>query len=833
MKCNYLFIIFLFISSFISKESAIAKPIEDFSTEDELRIEISTVDQIKKNYSKAINHYISQGRKVHFRTEKDGGSAQLLIPGSARIGLPKSRLDVNKDCLITASDALLIINFLNLKSYDSSIRVQDNLYLDVTDDGNISPIDVLNVVNELNHPKLTRDDLCPYNPAEKGITLVSNNNKGAYADFILDDGTDEKYISFTGLGQRDLTMGGANRFIVPYVYSGINGAIPEGKVVFALRVYSGSEDEMSTCKATLSDINPRQTQIQQTGQFVLRFEDCESTGRMGKADFSKVSLIIGTLYSSGQDHSELTIKKVLTNGSTLISPEEYDYVPSTPVPTRTPTPTPSLPSTPPPVSPSLTPPPTMPITPTPTLIPPTLPPSTPPLIEVKCPFVKLSANLDKIVNVSSVSEMSTFDNDSPDCLKNKMQDVVSRCIGSAPASLLSNCIVRGTLDIGRLNNSWARDIPIPSWAPQWKTSNSGVTTAGLYLDRNCNPVNQSEINNLSKVCNASVKGFLGIRWYTISPISLILDDGSDFENNTSVVSFPLSNTDDNKFYTWKGSSNSPLLVYDPERKGHITSATQLFGSYTFGASKTWENGYQALGTLDKNKDGFISGVELESLSLWFDNNRDGISDLGEVKNIKEFGIIKLFYNNPEKVKDSRDMVLFKGFERTKDGKIISGKSIDWFAIEGNSKSEVVEKITTVSKDTVDADFSSASIDKGAESELITWKVKDSSSTNNGYLSLAINYKTKEVSGYSIGEIKVGKNETNISSYITLNPLMGKIAQEQGGKLDITFDVFDGVSKLATTNMHIDKINNVVSGTTWKGDKDSNLSYQWEGARSNL
>lgn len=83
------------------------------------------------------------------------------------------------------------------------------------------------------------------------------------------------------------------------------------------------------------------------------------------------------------------------------------------------------------------------------------------------------------------------------------------------------------------------------------------------------------------------------------------------------------------------------LVWDPAVRGRITSGFQLFGSATWIAF--WDTGYDALGTLDDNSDGVISGNELTGLALWHDRDADGISDLGEVTPVGAHGVVSLGY----------------------------------------------------------------------------------------------------------------------------------------------------------------------------------------------
>lgn len=79
------------------------------------------------------------------------------------------------------------------------------------------------------------------------------------------------------------------------------------------------------------------------------------------------------------------------------------------------------------------------------------------------------------------------------------------------------------------------------------------------------------------------------------------------------------------------------LVWDPKTTGRVTSGTQLFGAVTF--LMFWDTGYDALGALDDNRDGWLRGDELQGLALWRDTNRDGRSDDGEVRPVSAWRIV--------------------------------------------------------------------------------------------------------------------------------------------------------------------------------------------------
>ena len=129
----------------------------------------------------------------------------------------------------------------------------------------------------------------------------------------------------------------------------------------------------------------------------------------------------------------------------------------------------------------------------------------------------------------------------------------------------------------------------------------------------------------------------------VTPILVPLEKGVAFEDlvdHGSNVAFDFTGQGGAQRLGWL-NTNAAWLVWDPKDRGKISSGFQLFGSVTWVAF--WDNGYQALGALDDNGDGRLSGSELQGLALWQDKNADGISDAGEVVPIREHGIVSLDY----------------------------------------------------------------------------------------------------------------------------------------------------------------------------------------------
>ena len=126
----------------------------------------------------------------------------------------------------------------------------------------------------------------------------------------------------------------------------------------------------------------------------------------------------------------------------------------------------------------------------------------------------------------------------------------------------------------------------------------------------------------------------------ITPIAIPLRDGlsaEDLLDRSARVRFDLDGNGQ-KPWMWI-NDDAAWLVMDQHRRGRITSGLQLFGNVTFWLF--WDNGYDALRSLDDDGDGAIAGRELNGLALWRDANRNGISDVNEVRPVQDWHITAL------------------------------------------------------------------------------------------------------------------------------------------------------------------------------------------------
>jgi hypothetical protein len=152
----------------------------------------------------------------------------------------------------------------------------------------------------------------------------------------------------------------------------------------------------------------------------------------------------------------------------------------------------------------------------------------------------------------------------------------------------------------------------------------------------------------------------------VTPVVIPLRDGLtafDMVDPKARVRFDADGCGLTEEWNWF-TKDAGILVYDPHRRRSITSALQWFGNVTFWMA--WDNGYEALRSLDDNGDGMLSGKELDGLAVWIDANGDGMCQGGEVRTLGELGIVALSCRweidgtHPDRIAFSRAGVTFAG-----------------------------------------------------------------------------------------------------------------------------------------------------------------------------
>ncbi len=203
---------------------------------------------------------------------------------------------------------------------------------------------------------------------------------------------------------------------------------------------------------------------------------------------------------------------------------------------------------------------------------------------------------------------------------------------------------------------------------------------------------------------------------------------------------------------------------------------------------------------------------MEPLALWFDNNRDGISQTGEVKRLDEVGVESLFYH-PDKM-DKGDVYASTGYERRIGERNVIAASVDWFGEGDNSKFELISRhlnnSTFCSEVGKSAELghldeildsmrthrqSLESVGKDVSRSNINgwwrWTVdeKEGQYAPAGYLSFKdLNSKDNAITGHSISETHFTRKAGDATRMVTVYTLKGRKEASTDGGVKVTFEI---------------------------------------------
>jgi hypothetical protein len=400
-----------------------------------------------------------------------------------------------------------------------------------------------------------------------------------------------------------------------------------------------------------------------------------------------------------------------------------------------------------------------------------------------------------------------------------------------------------------------------------------LTTFDIYFDQNCNVYNNCSYTESVDAFGRSIFtnsctppagrpcGSFTLDYF-ISPISLRWDT-SKGEQPLSYTQFALDPHKEGWWYLWRGSAETPVLVYDPKQSGKIDSGVQLFGSWTFGGkggtasapAKTgadpWKNGYEALSTLDADSDGKLTKTELDPLALWFDADRDGIADKGEVRSVHAAGVTSLFVTPDEEQTSKYDVIASRGFERTVDGKTVLGSSFDWFVEGASSKTELIQKRVLHNSEPANNPSGKASVEVPSPTETregvavnsplngawswtaddVRLESKDQVGIPNGILTFRVD-STGELSGFSFAEVST--NVPNVRSQMKVARLSGKLSTPGDARQKFSFILKPGERSTLESQAQLSADGSTIHGTTTAimpiDGKESTLTYSWTASR---
>lgn len=371
-----------------------------------------------------------------------------------------------------------------------------------------------------------------------------------------------------------------------------------------------------------------------------------------------------------------------------------------------------------------------------------------------------------------------------------------------------------------------------------------------YLDRNCNPVGTPS--------PAQLCGEFAVHW-TSSPISLIWDDKAS-KSAVLLSQFGLEPGKTGSWYLWRASAAMPLLVYDPEHSGDVRSATQLFGNWTFGGNKTasltmsgaavpWSNGYEALATLDEDGDLKLNKAELASLGLWFDRNQNGISEPGEVVDLRQAGVTALHVTPDHTDPVTGDVHAKLGYERFENGRTVTGASVDWFSAGYSSEAEAMlslkaaaalaEPVSSTGEEK--SSFSAAAASVGLNPLAGAWLWTANTSENVPDTQGVLTFKpldSGKFSGHSYAELALNLPEGEAQKYLVWGSFSGEVQKGTSEDFAFTFTVIDGKNgaKTFTTARWVSREDRIYGESRQEialGDeKDTRamFSYSWTASR---
>jgi hypothetical protein len=382
----------------------------------------------------------------------------------------------------------------------------------------------------------------------------------------------------------------------------------------------------------------------------------------------------------------------------------------------------------------------------------------------------------------------------------------------------------------------------------------GVCVSGsAFLDlKNCRVRPFSDVKT---ICGSAVVTTVNENFYPSSPISLLWSDDADIEKDAAIVQFPLDPRHPSHWYLWKASAKAPLLVYDPAHTGKVNSAAQLFGNWTFGgkqlASLTpspavtgepWENGYEALATLDRNGDRRLTGEELAPLALWFDENQDAVVQPGEVRSLAAEGVTALSVDSDSEDALTGDLFASNGYQRTMNGRTLSGRSVDWFT-KGSPSPSGLRSFFSENMPVVDLPAPQLASDSlGAITKPVTvdgawrWRFenqrgKTARQNYQGVLYLRT-AQDKGVVGVSLSESGIKSNDRILGSLLHFTLLTGSGQRTVDGTTELKFSTVTKESPAETTatlSADGERIDGVT--TEYAGPNGKRLTYRWTAHRA--
>ncbi|MFN8391929.1 MAG: hypothetical protein U0136_16690 [Bdellovibrionota bacterium] len=502
-----------------------------------------------------------------------------------------------------------------------------------------------------------------------------------------------------------------------------------------------------------------------------------------------------------------------------------------------------------------------------------------------CPLLQMNVNeFNWVGGIRRDAAELTEAGEKSSCLQSTIRDGLNRCRDAVSPDLrwrdMDDCLVLGYfMHMPQVVSLFGlQDVPYrpatvegalaeSSWYFR-KHSCSGVCHQGkLFFDDECHAVTNLTTQQIDNACDGG-----SFNWAT--PISLLWDSAADIDENVAFTQFQLDPAKTGMWYTWKASAAAPLLVYDPEHKGVVRSATQLFGNWAFGGKVTaalasstrsssmgvnpWRDGFEALATLDTDASGALEKDELRSLGLWFDRNRDGVSQPGEVVSLQTAGVSRLSVK-PDRT-DSLTKTIFatNGYERNTAQGVIRGGLADWYGESASSEHELVgrqsmraalcSKGSEVTLNNLSQTPSDPALDDSLTAKRFEtrtplsgvwrWKIVSDSENvlkNHGGIITFSGVGKDGINGHTIVEISVKEMGGGLSKMMQILPFTGTVTKNDLGETVASFTLPSGdaaanTESSATLSAEGELLNGTSKTTVLYKGRKMKFEYRWVAER---
>ena len=203
------------------------------------------------------------------------------------------------------------------------------------------------------------------------------------------------------------------------------------------------------------------------------------------------------------------------------------------------------------------------------------------------------------------------------------------------------------------------------------------------------------------------------------------------------------------------------------------------------------------------------------MALWFDKNRDGVSQPGEVGRLSALDVVAIYYKPNRSDSKSGDIRADIGYERLVNGKLVKGGSVDWFsqtfstrqeattvlcACSNRKRRQVISwpmssrlrccRVARLGDDPLQFHPHQAANHREDLSGYWYWTIKEKGGEKRPGIFAFEQVGTHELTGFSIVEAPLAKNDQNLRSALSAMPATGTIRRDKDGKLRVAMKFLD-------------------------------------------